>query len=249
MVELPTTRFVILAVPRTGSNLLCTLLNSHPEILCHHEVFNPQGIYTALTHRNQILDLGSLQERDRNPLAFLDQVWQTGDGQRCIGFKWTRGQNEDVLRTVVGDRAVKKFVLRRCNRIKTYISDKIAQQTQQWEVYSKDDLHLPRPRIAADKEELLAHISTNARFYGELLSSLRRMEQPHIETTYEALFDKAEQRRLLEFLGICDLNFHLEAASVKQNPTDLRDSISNFAEFRESLCGSDLQPELNDPGM
>ena len=47
------TRFVILAVPRTGSNLLCTLLNSHPEILCHHEVFNPQGIFTALTHRHQ----------------------------------------------------------------------------------------------------------------------------------------------------------------------------------------------------
>ena len=38
-----TTRFVILAAPRSGSNLLCTLLNSHPEILCHHEVFNPVG--------------------------------------------------------------------------------------------------------------------------------------------------------------------------------------------------------------
>ena len=37
------TRFVILAAPRSGSNLLCTLLDSHPEILCHHEVFNPVG--------------------------------------------------------------------------------------------------------------------------------------------------------------------------------------------------------------
>jgi LPS sulfotransferase NodH len=29
---------VILAAPRTGSNLLCTLLNSHPDVLCHHEL-------------------------------------------------------------------------------------------------------------------------------------------------------------------------------------------------------------------
>ncbi|MCA9265021.1 MAG: sulfotransferase, partial [Planctomycetales bacterium] len=67
-------RFVILAVPRTGSNLLCTLLNSHPEILCHHEVFNPQGIFLALTQRDRPHSLPSLDERNRDPLRFLDEV-------------------------------------------------------------------------------------------------------------------------------------------------------------------------------
>ena len=41
-------RFVVVAVRRAGSNMLCTLLDSHPAILCHHELFNPRGIFYAL---------------------------------------------------------------------------------------------------------------------------------------------------------------------------------------------------------
>ncbi len=144
------TRFVILAVPRTGSNLLCTLLNSHPQILCHHEVFNPQGVFTALDYRGHGLAVESLQQRDHDPLGFLDRVWQTGQTTTCVGFKWTRGQNQDVLKSVVEDTGVKKIVLRRRNRIKTYVSERIAQETQQWEVYSRQELTMPRPRIQVD---------------------------------------------------------------------------------------------------
>ena len=102
------TRFVILAVPRTGSNLLCTLLNSHPQVLCHHEVFNPQGVFTALDYRGQGLNVESLQQRDDDPRGFLDRVWQTGTADTCVGFKWTRGQNETVLKSVLGDAGGQK---------------------------------------------------------------------------------------------------------------------------------------------
>ena len=37
--------------------MLCTLLGSHPEILCHHEVFNPSGIFYALYYRDGRIDL------------------------------------------------------------------------------------------------------------------------------------------------------------------------------------------------
>ena len=68
------TRFVILAAPRTGSNLLCTLLNSHPQVLCHHEVFNPGGVFTALDYHGDGLHVDALAQRDADPLAFLDRV-------------------------------------------------------------------------------------------------------------------------------------------------------------------------------
>src|SRR6516225_7630935 len=99
-------RFVILAAPRTGSNMLCTLLNSHPEILCHHEIFNHAGIFYALPLRDRGFSLGALEERDRHPLAFLERVWQTSCGYRCVGFKTTRGQNEQVLQALLNDRGV-----------------------------------------------------------------------------------------------------------------------------------------------
>lgn len=243
------TRFVILAVPRTGSNLLCTLLNSHPQILCHHEVFNPQGVFTALNHRKTGRELGSLDERDRDPVRFLDRVWQTGTGYSCVGFKWTRGQNENVLQNVLGDSRVKKIVLRRRNRIKTYVSERIAQETQQWEAYSECELAGPRHRITVDVAELLKHVAGNRQFYNELLAELKQRNQPQIEVEYETLFDRTVQRRMLEHLNVVLDEPPLTAASVKQNPTDLRDIIANFEQLIPRLPDGDLVAELHDRGM
>ncbi len=244
------TRFVILAVPRTGSNLLCTLLNSHPRILCHHEVFNPQGVFTALDYRGKGLEVPSLQQRDDDPLGFLDRVWQTGESDDpCVGFKWTRGQNQDVLKQVLEDSGVKKIVLRRCNRMKTYVSELIAQKTQQWEVYSGHELMMPRPRVHVDVGQLLEHIATNQRFYDELSANLSRHKQPHLEIEYEVLLDREIQLRMLDFLAVASRDWPLTAASVKQNSTDLRDSIANFAELRNCLTDGKLMAELHDRGI
>lgn len=54
------TRFVILAASRTGSNMLCAILDWHPAVLCHHELFNPTGIYYALPLRDGDFSLGTL---------------------------------------------------------------------------------------------------------------------------------------------------------------------------------------------
>jgi LPS sulfotransferase NodH len=240
--------FVIIAAPRTGSNLLCTLLNSHPEILCHHEVFNPSGIFTAITHRHEdfAAALGSFEDRDRDPLGFLERIWNTGRDYHSVGFKWTRGQNELVLKRVIRDARVKKIVLRRCNRVKTFVSDKIAQQTQQWEVYDRAALVHPRPLVTVDRAELLNHISVNDQFYSTILAALADARQPYVQVVYEHLFDADQQQRLLEFLGVTETRYRLTAASVKQNPTDLQNVIANFRELAASVEGTSLAAELND---
>ena len=51
--------------------MLCTLLGSHRDVLCHHELFNPDGAFYALELRDGSFDLGGIGERDRDPLAFL----------------------------------------------------------------------------------------------------------------------------------------------------------------------------------
>jgi LPS sulfotransferase NodH len=243
------THFVVLAAPRTGSNLLCTLLNSHPEILCHHEVFNPQGIFTALTHRHQDDLLGSLAERDRDPLGFLERVWQTGKEFASVGFKWTLGQNEVVLESVLRNATVKKLVLRRRNRIKVYVSELIAQRTQQWEVYSKDDLILPRPRVSIELDELLAHMDRVERFYQHLESTLDQSNQSSLQLDYESLLNASEQVRILTKLGVADPFFSLTPDSVKQNPTDLSQLILNFDELASELGHGELRKELYDCGI
>lgn len=237
-------KFVVLAAPRTGSNLLCTLLNSHPEILCHHEIFNPQGVFLALSHRNCGLQFPSVEERDVDPLAFLNRIWEIPGDHRCAGFKWTRGQSDSVLQYVCRQTSIKKIILSRRGRIKTFVSECIAQATQQWEVYQRQELVSPRPKIAIRRDELLQHIAHNDQFYRSLCGLLEESSQDYHSVMYEDLLCRQQQACILSFLGAFDTSCQLQAASVKQNSTCLKDTIANFQELESNLQGSELLAEL-----
>ena len=243
---LSTTRFIILAAPRTGSNLLCTLLNSHPEVLCHHELFNPEGIFYALDYRDGSLDLGSMAERDRESFGFLQRVWVNNQGASCVGFKMTRGQNDAVMRGLIEDSGVLKIVLYRKNRIKTFVSEQVARQTDQWEAYAGDELVTDVPKLRVDVESLKAHADLNGRFYDEIRRALQTKQQPCIEMFYENIFSGSEHSRVLEFLGVEASQVSLVHSSVKQNDSDLRSRIENFHELELALEGSDYLAELYD---
>jgi LPS sulfotransferase NodH len=244
-----TTRFVILAAPRSGSNLLCTLLNSHPEILCHHEVYNPGGIYYALEHRDGSLDLGTIENRDRAPLVFLNRLWSTNLGHRCVGFKMTRGQNEEVLRHVLFETAVRKIVLKRRNRIKTFVSSLIAERSGQWEVYSEADLVEPRPKVELNVSDLHRSVAENEAYYVGIDSVLQSSGQEALAVAYEDLGDPVEHLRLLATLGVSCRSGRLVARSIKQNPTDLRSLIANYDEVLDSLRGTEMAAELSSSGF
>jgi len=238
------TRFVILAAPRSGSNFLCSLLNSHPEILCHHEVYNPSGIYYALEQRNGSLDLGTIEERDHDPLAFLESLWFASLGHRCVGFKMTRGQNEQVLTKVLEDREVRKIVLHRGNRIKTYVSTLVALQSGQWEVYSEADLIEPEPKIELNVPDLRRHIAENDAYYARIDNAIRASGQSALNVTYEDLGGSDEHSRLLDYLGVGCRSVPLVALSIKQNPSDLRRLVANYDEVLKALQDSELVAEL-----
>lgn len=240
------TRFIILAAPRTGSNLLCTLLNSHPEVLCHHELFNPNGIFYALDCRDGSLDLGSMAERDRVPFGFLQRVWENQRGASCVGFKMTRGQNDAVMQHLVGDSGVLKIVLHRKNRLKTFVSELVARQTGQWEAYAWDEVVTDTPKVRVDVESLKAHSDLNERFYDDIRHSLHTKHQACIEMSYEDIFSRSEQVRLLGFLGVEATEVRLAHSSVKQNDSDLRNLVENFHELELAMEGSEYLAELYD---
>jgi hypothetical protein len=200
-----------------------------------------------------------LDQRDADPIGFLDRVWKTGSNEaaeapketkaRCVGFKWTRGQNLDVFKHVVEDDGVRKIVLRRRNRIKTYVSEKIAQATDQWEVYSRSELVMPRPRVHVQLVELRHHIEQNEHFYSDLSAALALSNQPHLKLEFETLFDRNVQVQLFQFLEVSSPEIPPVVGSVKQNSSDLRDSIANFDELSASLADSELRMELMDCGI
>ncbi|HWZ44534.1 MAG TPA: hypothetical protein VNW97_13750 [Candidatus Saccharimonadales bacterium] len=248
-------RFVIFAAPRTGSNFLCGLLNSHPDILCHHGLFNPAGIHYALHQREGDPYLGTVAERDRAPEAFLERVWRHGGGKSAVGFKFNLGENQAAVAAVLGDPGVRKILLARRHRIKTYVSEQIAEQSGQWESYT-GTVFTPASPIRVDVAELVRQVERNRRYYADLESNLLSSGQTWLNVHYESLDSSTaggDLHQVLEFLGLglpAEDGSRLTAGSVKRNPDDLRALIANFEELKLELAGTELECELDtDPSQ
>lgn len=235
-------RFAILAAPRTGSNWLCTLLDSHPQVLCHHELFNPEGIHLAQSVRRRRFALGSLAQRERDPVAFLERAWRRPCGAAAVGFKITRGQSQVVFDHLLAQSGTLKLVLERRNRVKTFVSEQLARATGHWESYPGVNLARP-PAIDVDAGELARHAELNRQFYDSLRRRLLAGGQPALWLTYEELGQPQVQRRILAFLEVAP-GSRLAPATRKQTPRDLRRVIANFDDLARQLAGTPLAAEL-----
>ncbi len=107
-------KFTILGAARTGSHMLCSFLESHPEILCHDEVFNMDEVYFA----REIGDdpfIGGKVERDADSLSFLEKLWVNKGNHTSVGFKMIYPKHDgpvmlDVLRYIDEDLAANHYV-------------------------------------------------------------------------------------------------------------------------------------------
>lgn len=237
-------RFVIFAAPRTGSNLLCGLLNSHQSILCHHGLFNPDGVHYALDCRDGSLDFGSREERDRDPAAFLEKVWRSAHGRATVGFKFNHGEDERALQLLTRDPLVRKILLSRGNRVRAYVSALEAAATGQWESYGAGDLLPDRRAVHVDPAGLWNFVNASDAFYASLRESLSATRQSFFSVDYESLRSPVQMGRLLRFLDVRACGLTLTAPSYKRGSQDLKDLVVNFAELAAALRGCALEDEL-----
>lgn len=241
-------RFVILNAPRTGSNYLCTLLDDHPDILCHHEIFNPHVVGVARSLAKQGFALGTVAQRNQDPLRFLELVWQTSLGRKCIGFKLCWRQDEAALAAVLADTGVRKIILKRQNRVKSFVSLLLARQTTEWVVYDDTPRPGPRPRIRVDPGELFEHIRFNDLYYAEIESSIKEPAQRSLCLLYEDVLAGPGLNSVLSFLDLpAEDAESLQGHCWKLTSQRLEDVISNFDELALAVSGTELEDELFSP--
>ena len=240
-------RFVILAVPRSGSNMLSSLLNSHGDVLCHHELYNPNGIFYALPLRNTSFQLAeSMVQRDQAPLEMLERIWEQDLGFTCVGFKMTLKQNPAVFDSLLNDASIKKIVLKRGNSVKTHISKLIAEQSKVWEDYGTYRVTNGEPprglqKVTVNLEEMRRDIAFNREYYAEIEESLTESNQSFLEVQYERLPDWNHQQAILNYLDLP--HQRLTTESRKQNPTDISQMICNYSELVQE-CDETLLAQL-----
>lgn len=145
-------RFVIFSFPRSGSELLCSKLHSHPDILCHRELFHRKGIFYSIDFHKHIYDdreverddltsgkvgLDSMEGRNRSPENFMIKIWKHNLGFKAIGFKIFPSHIPDAEKLLLIDKDIKKILLLRRNKVRCYVSNLAAKKTRVWSHYKE----------------------------------------------------------------------------------------------------------------
>jgi hypothetical protein len=230
---------VITCFGRTGASWLCQLLNSHPSILCHGELFNPKRCgWTGGHLANAALARAWTEtRRDENPAAFIEAVFADHRGHESVGFKQLNWHQPGLLGDLVREPSIRKVILRRENRVRAFVSRARAELTGWYAHRTYDQL-----QVRLDPEELLAFADRYDRFYADM--RVQTLGSPTLFVSYEDLGAPATHSTLVDFLGVRSGDLPLSATIRPQSSGSLRRAIVNFDELRVTLAGTSLLGEL-----
>jgi len=218
-------RFIVLTRSRTGSNLLISFLNGHPDIFAEGEIF------------------ARMNERD--PLARLAAAF--GRQPRHIkakGFKIFYYHPLDADGTALwqrlaGMQGLRVIHLTRRNVLRTLLSRKIAGLQDAWTATRYDRSAVEARRVRFTPEELEQGFQETRRW--EESVDRRFPAQATLHLSYEELIadPAAVYAAMLAFLGAREVapSTHLR----RQNPEKLRELIDNYSELKEAFAGSPWQ--------
>jgi len=184
--------FVITALPRSGSFMLTTALDTHPEIRCGGEALNKFSLANNRSYRNA----GE---------ALMTEVYSPERNIKAIGFKLLfddarKGRFADARKFLV-QMPVKVIHLRRRNLLKRYISFLHATKTDVWVLCNKND----RPyshKLKVNTEELIINIKRTFSIYHQMDDEF--LSWKSITIWYEDLVNEytKEMNRIFAFLNV-----------------------------------------------
>ena len=223
--------FVMLAEMRTGSNFLEVNLNALDGVTCHGEVFNPHFI--GALNKTDLFGI-DMAQRDADPAALLARMREKTPG--LSGFRYFHSHDLRVFGLVLDDPACAKIVLNR-NPLESYVSLKIARDTNQWKLTNTSRHVTARPRF--DGAEFEAHLTDAQEFQSVILNRLQLTGQTAFYIGYDDIQDVDVLNGLASWLGVKGRLKTPDYTLKKQNPEALGDKVSNPREMEASLARLD----------
>jgi len=235
--------FVIAAGPRSGSTLLQTLLHSHRNAVCMHELLIKSG-GTPRFHRYNLGRRKQLiQMREEKMSAFLNTT--LCDPQppwvQAVGFKamYVQPRDEEERRTTwesLGSVPDLRVIWLRRNPVRRVISFAIARETGKW-VGEKT-----AEAIQIDPEYLLHRLHFEEKEAEAARERVRNCRM--IDVQFESLTEtpKTVLTEIQDFLGL--RTRPLDSSLTPQNPRTLREMAANFDEIIDTLTGTKWEKSL-----
>ncbi len=225
-------RFIVLSRSRTGSNLLISLLNSHPHIHAKGEVFSRLN---GGDYRQVLAKAFSKQPYYVKAHGFKFFYYHPLDDPSC-GI-WEHLQSLDDLYIIH---------LKRKNTLRTLLSRKIAGTQDIWLVRSNQC-------SSSCSKKLSVRLTVNELNEGfkqtkewEEVGNSTFRNHPLLSIDYEDMVsDRAATfRKVTDFLGV---QYKQPKSELKkQNNRSMRETIINYDELKSSSVGTEWEPFLED---
>ncbi|MBE0410697.1 MAG: sulfotransferase [Anaerolineales bacterium] len=232
------TRFIILSRSRSGSNLLRGLLNSHSQVVTFSEMFkNPNIIgwdISGYPNSGRVLDLFQKDTR----LFIRKEVFKKFPKQiKAVGFKifYYHAYGTELAPVwdyLKEDHRIHVIHLKRNNILKTHVSKKRAQITDNWINLTGE--RETAPKFKLDYEELLNDFTQTRAWEAEAEQFFKG--HPKIEINYEQLVRDfaGEMTKIQAFLGL-DYE-QVFPQTHKQASKPLSATIENYLELKKRFA-------------
>jgi len=214
--------FIVLTRSRTGSNLLLSFLNSHPNIFCEGEIFANLNGANPLTRLRRVL---GKQPRHIHAKGFKIFYYHPLDAD-AADF-WAELERRTEIRVIH---------LTRENLLRTLLSRKIAGIRGAWTGTRFDQVDPTDKQVSFTAEELEEGFRQIQTWQDS--AAARFSNHPMLRLTYEELTTNpfGSYRALSTFLGLP--GSEPRTSLNKQNPESVRSLIRNYDELKLRFAGS-----------
>lgn len=210
-------KFVMVSDSRTGSTLLMSLLNSHPEIVAEGEIFKLLGNRSC-----ENIWSGFFKN-------FPKRI-------KYAGFKLfydhPRGDDQKVWELIENDKSIIIIHLKRNNLLRSLVSKRIGLNTKKWtqNINQQDDIKIEEKKISLEKDECENYFNRIRDF--ESKTDERFKNHTLISISYEEL-SRNKQKVISQVFKKMDLKDHLVLSTMKkQNPEPLSVLIKNYESLK-----------------
>lgn len=238
------THYILLASPRTGSNLLNNLLNSHLNILAYGELFDrplcclAPGWPLSATKRLLISKL-----RDLFPFFFINQFILKPRGRliSCVGFKLFYSHviaNQKIIKRLLNSTEFKIIHLQRKNFFNSLVSYEVAKRTNIWVAKTRpalDNANKIFP-ITIDPISCRGFFEKKELDRSNALKFFKNM--PLFDIYYEDLVKDQDQsiKKICCFLGVPLVPLKTETQKIIIRPNE--DIVENYDELKNFFSGT-----------
>jgi LPS sulfotransferase NodH len=250
-------KFVVIGIHRTGTTLLVTLLDSHPEITCMGEAFldvdryiGPEMPSFRRYLNRSFPDIQISPGMEKTVIYnFLDCLYNTA--ARAVGFKLMQSDFEayPAILNFLQDRNIKIIHIHRKNLLKIYVSRLKARTSGIYDSrhpkYVKNEYLHRKTHVPVDTlKKRLDFLSMQFKALKRIILSLK---VDFLTIKYEDLDRNREKemQKILSFLYL-DTTIQLNTPLQKVSHNRLEKRIENYGEVVEELENTEYSIFLDD---